>query len=67
MVRDKLYVNGQRYDTETEPTEEQTYSGSYVAPAPPIDHIDNGTPKDQSMEGEDQLIVHGNTDAPTPA
>lgn len=66
MVRDTLYVNGQRYDPETEPTEDPTYFGSHVVPAPPIGNMDKGTPEDQPMEGEDQLIAQGSTDAPTP-
>lgn len=56
MVRDKLYVNGQRYDPEAEPIEEPTYSGTHVVAAPPIGHMDKGTPEDQPMEGYDQLM-----------
>lgn len=67
MVRDKLYVNGQRYDPEVEPTEEPTYSGTHVVPAPLIDHMYKGTPEDQPMEGYNQLIAQGSTDVPTPA
>lgn len=57
MVRDKLYVNGQRYDPEAEPIEEPTYSGTHVVPAPPIGHMDKGTPEDQPMEGYDKLTA----------
>lgn len=67
MVRDKLYVNGQRNDPEVEPTEEPTYSVTHVVPAPQIGHMDKGMPEDQPMEGYNQLIAQGSTDVTTPA